>query len=109
MDTELKEPIRITKTPAVERDPVFSVDNQQIFFTRFTEGACDIWRAERSDLNQYWWQNSTFKLQKLTADYQIKSDLIVSPDGTRISFTKNRGGLWIMDLEGKNMNQVIKS
>ena len=54
MDTELKEPIRITKTPAVERDPVFSVDNQQIFFTRFTEGACDIWRAERSDLNQYW-------------------------------------------------------
>ena len=53
MDTELKEPIRITKTPAVERDPVFSVDNQQIFFTRFTEGACDIWRAEPSDLNQY--------------------------------------------------------
>ena len=53
MDTELKELIRTTKTPAVERDPVFSVDNQHIFFTRFTEGTWDIWRAETSDLKQY--------------------------------------------------------
>ena len=109
MDTELREAVQITDTPAEEYSPVFSRDNEQIFFIGDTNGRCDIWQAQRSDTNQYWWQNHTFKLRKMTDDPPVEANLKVSPDGKSIGFTKNRGDLWIMDLESKNARRIVES
>jgi Tol biopolymer transport system component len=45
MDTELKEPRRVTNTPEEERDPAFSPDFGMLVFVSDKEGQPDIWRA----------------------------------------------------------------
>ncbi len=109
MDTELKEPKRITKSAEEERDPVMSGDSQFICFVSDMNGECNIWKAERADKAKWWWQNGDFKLTRLTQDKAVKSRLKLSPDGKRLAYLRDRGDLWIMDIDGKNDNRVVKS
>lgn len=109
MDTELREPKRITRTAEEERDPVMSADGQFIFFVSDMHGECNIWRAERGDKKKWWWQNSEFKLQRLTQDQVAKSRLQLSPDGKRLTYLRNCGDLCIMDVDGKNDAVLLKS
>jgi len=109
MDTELREPKQITETPEQERGPVFGPEGEAIFFVSDQGGQSDIWRAERGDAEQYWWQNETFDLKRLTQDAEVEQDLRFSPDGERISFIKGLGDLWTMTLEGKEPQRLVKS
>ncbi|MBN2315042.1 MAG: PD40 domain-containing protein [Sedimentisphaerales bacterium] len=109
MDTELCEPRQVTDTPEEERGPIFSSEGDSILFTSDTEGQCDIWRAERVDVELYWWQNKAFELKRLTQDVEVESDIRLSPDGSRISFIKGTGDLWTMTPEGKDEKRLLKS
>lgn len=102
MDTELREPRQVTFTPEEERDPVFSPSGDAILFASDAGGQCDLWRAERSEADKFWWQNGTFKLQKLTEDAEVEENLKWSPDGSRVAFVKGQGDIWTMDKEGKD-------
>ena len=109
MDTELREPRKVTDTPEQERIPVFSPDGEYVFFARDEEGQGDIWRAERADSELYWWQNEKFELKRLTQDSEVESDIQFSPCGSLISYVKGLGDLWTMTLEGKDAKRILRS
>lgn len=108
MDTELKEPRRITKSAEEERDPIMSSDGQYLYFVSDMHGESNIWRAERADKSKFWWQNTEFKTQRLTQDKAVKSSPKLSPDGKKIGYLRDRGDLWIMDADGKNQRLIVK-
>jgi len=109
MDTELREPRRVTKTEEEERNPVFAPDGQSILLMSDAGGKTEIWRATRSDAKKPWWLNTSFKYDQLTSDGEAKSKLTFSPDGTKIAYVKGRGDLWIADADGKNPRKFIES
>jgi len=109
MDTELCEPRQVTDTPEEERSPVFSPDGDTILFASDQGGQGDIWRAERVDVELYWWQNEGFELKRLTKDADVESDIRFSPDGSRISFVEGLGDLWTMTPDGENASRLLRS
>lgn len=72
-------------------------------------GECNIWRAERADKSKYWWQQTEFKLNRLTQDAAVESRLELSPDGSRLAFVRGRGELIVADADGKNPRTLLKS
>ncbi|MHC4938788.1 MAG: S41 family peptidase [Planctomycetota bacterium] len=108
MDTELKEPRRITHTPEEERDPVFAPDHKSIVFVSDQGGQPDLWTARRADEKRHWWRNDSFKLERLTDDAAPES----GPNfikGGRIAFTNLRGDLWTMKADGTDRKLVFDS
>jgi len=108
MDTELREPRQITVTPEFEAEPVFSRDGQTLFFIGWKDGQPDIWKAERSETDKYWWQNSSFELSPLTGDNASESGLQLSPGGTELAFVRGRGDLWLLELKTGKSRRLIE-
>ncbi|CAN5746361.1 S41 family peptidase [soil metagenome] len=108
MDTELREPKRITNTPEEESSPFFSPDGDSILFISDAEGQCDIWRARRADEETFWWLNQEFRLDRLTKDDAVESQLTWSPEGSKVAFVRGQGDLWVMDPDGKNAERVLE-
>jgi tricorn protease len=109
MDTELKEPRQITDTAEEERDPVLAPSGDELWFVSDKDGQCDVWKASRSNADKYWWQNSTFKLDRLTQDAEVESDLQWSPEGSRVAFVKGLGDLWTMAANGSDAKRLLAS
>ena len=109
MDTELREPRQVLATPEEERDPVFAPDGDSIWFVSDKEGQSDIWRAEKSEAAKYWWQNESFKVDRITNDPDLEGDLKFSPDGTRVAYVRGLGDLWIMDSKSKETKRFVAS
>ena len=86
MDTELKEPVRITATPEEESSPVFSSDYKTLYFISDAGGRTDIWSAKPKDEKLPFWRNTGFTLAKLTDDEGVESGLRLWDDGKRIAF-----------------------
>jgi tricorn protease len=108
MDTELREPVQVTNTSEDERDPVWSPDGDALFFVSDKDGQSDIYRAERGDAKQYWFLNRSFKVERLTNDAEMETDLRMTPDG-KLAFIKGRGDLWVMSRDGKDAKVLVKS
>jgi tricorn protease len=109
MDTELREPKRVTNTPEEERAPVFAPDGQSILFVSDAGGKTDIWRATRGDAKKPWFLNNSFKRERVTTDGAAKSELKFSPDGSKLAYICGRGDLWVADADGSNAKRVIES
>ena len=108
MDSELREPRRITNTPGEERDPVFAPDFGSIIYVSEDGDQCDIYRATRKDPKRHWWQNEEFETQRLTNDARPEFAPRFLPDG-RIAFTRLRGDLWTMKPDGEDRSLVFLS
>jgi len=107
MDTELREPRQITRTPEDERDPVFSPDDKRLAFISSSGGQPDVWVAERKDAKRDWFQNDEFALQRLTNDAAREQSPQWSPDGYALAFVKDRGDLWLMKADGERQRRLI--
>lgn len=100
MDTELREPRRVTDTPEEERDPVFSPDLQSLVYVSDAGGRTDLWRAVRTAPERWWWQQSAFTCTRLTDDEAVEQDPRLTPDGTTLLYTRTPGDLWRRPLAG---------
>jgi tricorn protease len=108
MDTELKEPVQVTRTPEEERDPVFAPDFASIVFVSEAGGRSDLRRVRRADRKLHWWQNRVFKLERLTNDVDPEMEPRFTPDG-RIAFLSLRGDLWTMLPNGTDTKVLLES
>ncbi|HLA86157.1 MAG TPA: DPP IV N-terminal domain-containing protein, partial [Thermoguttaceae bacterium] len=109
MDTELREPRRVTDTPEEERDPVFAPDGKSILVVSDADEQSDVWRVTRAEASKYWWENDEFVLSRLTLDAESESELKWSPDGKLVALVKGRGDLWVMRPDGKEARRVMRS
>ena len=109
MDTELREPKQVTHTVEDEHSLVFGPDDETLYFVSTSKGQSDIWRASRSDTDQYWWLNETFELKQLTDDPAVEADLQLSPTAEWIAYLRKNGDIWIMDPDGKHSQLVHSS
>ncbi len=107
MDTELKEPVAIASTAFEESEPLWVNEGKTLLFLREEQGQVDLYKAERKEPNKYWWQNSEFQITRLTNDAETDSNILASPDGKHIGIVKQRGDLWITDLDGKNGKKIV--
>ena len=108
MDTELREPVRLTNTPEEERDPVFAPDYSAILYVSDAGGRCDVWRAVRKNKRKAWWENTEFESKPVTSDEAVESGLRFVPGG-RVAFIRGRGDLVTMKSDGTDQKTVIAS
>ncbi len=110
MDTELREPVAITRTAAEEREPVFSPDGGTIFFLRDRGHEADVWSVKRAEAKAYWWRNRDFVESRLTKDGAAKNDLRAVPGGgDRISWISGLGDLWMAKADGTEARRLLES
>ncbi|RYD41682.1 MAG: hypothetical protein EOP83_33625, partial [Verrucomicrobiaceae bacterium] len=110
MDTELREPRRVTQTAEEERDVVFAPDGKSLWFISDEGGQADLWRALPANESKYWWENTAFTLTRVTNDPEVESKAQFSRDGRRLGFVKGRGDLWLADAEGGgNARRIVES
>lgn len=109
MDTELREPKRVTATPYDESSPIFAPDGKSILFVAERAGKCDIFRAKRKDEKRPWFLNNNFVVEPVTNDGEYKTGLSFSPEGSKLAYIKGRGNLIVADADGKNPKEVIQS
>jgi tricorn protease len=93
MDTELKEPVRVTSTPGAEKSPLFSADHDALYFTSQVDGRVDIYVASRKDSSKPWWLNRNFDVRKLTDDDAVEQDLRLDPSGKFLCYLRGQGTL----------------
>jgi tricorn protease len=108
MDTELREPKRVTHTAEEERHPTFSPDGNSLYFVSDAQGKPEIWKATR-EAKKPWFLVDSFKLERVTDDGQEKSGLSFSPDGSKMAYVRGRGDLYLADADGKNAKRIIQS
>jgi len=109
MDTELKEPQRVTHTAEEERHLTFAPDAKSLWFVSDTRGQTDLWNATPKNPAKPWWENTAFNLTRITQDPAAESGLLFSHDGKKLAYTKDRGDLWIADGDGKNPKRLFES
>lgn len=107
MDTELREPVAVTKTAGEEKGLLFTPDGQAILFVQSLGDRFAIARATRKDAKKYWWQNSAFTIERLAEFADVPSRLQISPDGKKLAYVRGNGDLWLADLDLKNPVKVL--
>lgn len=107
MDTELKEPVRVTSGAEIESEPLFTPDGKAVLFASDLGGQSDLWRVERADEEQYWWRSREFVLKRITQDSEIERELRLSPDGAKIAYVRGRGDLMVAALDGRDARRIV--
>jgi len=109
MDTELREPIRATKTDGTESNLIFAQDGKSLLFTRSIAGQVDVWKIEPKIRDVFWWQQKEFVETQMTNNADAESDLRFTPDGKKLLFQRGRGDLAVMDLDSKQTTILVDS
>jgi len=109
MDTELKEPHRVTQTAEEERDVIFAPDGKTLVFVSDAQGQTDVWQAMPANDKKTWWESHAFTLKRLTNDSQAEARPKFTHDGKKLSWVRERGDLWLADADGKNAKRIIES
>jgi tricorn protease len=106
MDTELREPVAVTRTAADEKQPVFTPDGQSLIFLQPLGAQFAIAKATRKDAKKFWWQNTSFHVERLGEFDDVPSQLKISPTGKKLAYVRG-ADLWIADLDLKNASKVL--
>ena len=108
MDTELREPQRVTSTPGEESSPLFTPDEQSIYFVTSFGSEYAISKATRKNPKQFWWQNRAFDVTHVLQFQDRPTRLKLSSDGKKLAYLKGIRGLYVMDLASGEDTAVIR-
>ncbi len=107
MDSELREPIQVTKTDGQEANPIFANDGKSIYFTRAIDGQIDLWQVKPTADDKFWWQQREFTETQITKSAESESDVQLSADGKKLFYQKGRGDLAVLNLETKESTLLV--
>ena len=105
MDTDGKNPRRLTDNPALDWHPSWSPNGKRIVFS--SEKGDSGW-----DIDIYVIDADGGNLRKLTNNRLIDNYPSWSPDGEHIAFASERDGnldIYVMDTDGKNLRRLTKN
>lgn len=107
---------QVTHTPAAERHVSWGADNRTLYYTSERSGRKNIYKAEMTRKDDPNFANATAvketplfevntpaNIAEVTDEY---SHPVVSPDGKKLAFVKNRNNIMVMDIASKKVTQL---
>ena len=89
--------VRITKTPAPEKDITWSPDGKRLYFSSLRDGNYNIYTVRPQTADRFTRDYSFVEECVIKGDGTEKEPLL-SPDGSMIAFKRDRGKLFVKDL-----------
>ena len=110
--------VQVTSTPAAERHLSWGSDNRTLYYTSERSGHKNIYRATIDRKEDPNFSNATSikeealfdvaRPKKLTSEVTEYSHPLISPDGKKMAYVKDRNHLMIMDLDSKKTRELTK-
>ncbi|WP_425399549.1 S41 family peptidase [Aeoliella sp.] len=108
MDTEFREPARVTDTPGHESSVVWGPKGDSLWFTSSTGPRVDIYTATRDNEDEYWWRNTEFTTKQVTDDLAVESRLMLDPTGKSLFYCRGLGDIWVRNLESGEARRLVE-
>ena len=101
MDTVVKTPRLVAESRgALVKKCAFSPDGSRLYFLMDRGDGSDVCCARRADASLPWWENASFAVETILSDEKVRLGLWLSPDGTRLACSDQRGCLDVVTLDG---------
>ena len=107
MDSELREPIQVTRTDGTRGQPSVCQRWQVNLLHACYRRPIDLWQVKPSVEDKFWWQQREFIETQLTKSAESESDVQLSPDGKKLFYQKGRGDLALQNLETKESTLFV--
>jgi Tol biopolymer transport system component/C-terminal processing protease CtpA/Prc len=107
MDTVLKEPHRLTDSPAHETDLYFAQDGKYLYYQKDNGINVNYWRMSRIDQKKFWWTADEFHHEPVTKGEKAKWGFQLSPDEKHISYIEYPGTLWLAKADGSSPRRLL--
>ena len=98
---------RVTRTPQAEYDPSWGSDSRTLYYASDRDGVRGIYKAELTRKEDPDFANATgVRETRVFADDAEYSTPVVSPDGKKLAYVKNRNEIWVRDLASGSDRQL---
>ncbi len=108
MDTVLKEPQRLTDSPALEADVSFTKNGKFLYYQKDNGVSANYWRMSKINATDFWWTATQVQHEPVTQGAQMKWGFQLSPDEKQISYIEYPGTLWIANADGSEARKLIE-
>lgn len=107
---DITETKRITNTPEQERMVSWSPDGKYLVFSGERNGSWNIYKTSlQHPEEKFFYAATTLKTEALVATEEEEFQPVISPDGEKLAYVKNRNILVVMDLDtGKKVTILPK-
>lgn len=108
MDTLLKEPLRLTESPAHESDIRFSEKGEYLYYLKDNGIDANYWRMSKVKEDDFWWTAAELRHEQVTKGSLTKSGFSFSPDYKQIAFVEYPGTLWLAKPDGSEARKLLE-
>lgn len=108
MDTVLKEPHRLTNSPAMESDIYFAHGGKHLYFKKDNGITVNYHRMSRTNAKDFWWTAESFDTKAITKGSKDKWGFSLSPDEKHIAWIEYPGTLMIAKPDGSEARPLLK-
>ncbi len=108
MDTVLREPVRLTNSPAYEKNTYFAEDAKAIYYISDDGVKTSINKLTKKDSSEYWWTATDVVSSSVINSSETIFSFIISPNGKQIAYATENGKLYCYDKKTK-VSKLIDS
>ncbi len=109
MDTVLKEPHRLTESPAHESDLHFAKDGKYLYYQKDNGVNVNYWRMSKTNPKDFWWTATQFHHEPVTKGPREKWGFSFSKKEEQIAYVEYPGTLWIAKPDGSEPRKLIEN
>ncbi len=100
--------MRITSTPAREKDPAWMPDGETLLFSSDRNGNYDLFSVHSGDADEPMLGKALKReVTQLTESAEDDDSPYVAPDGETVAFLRGPDVLWLMDADGGNQHERL--